>query len=84
MYKVNGKRYPSQQQGLEALIKKPATSPIPKRWSATLDSEEKLYDPWETKYEYKYPGTKDPSIPEIISAGPDKQFGSEDDISSQD
>lgn len=84
MYKVNGKRYPTEAQGLEALIKKPTTSPRPKRWSQSLDSEESLYDPWETKYQYKYPGSKDPSTPEIISAGQDKVFGTDDDISSQD
>jgi hypothetical protein len=48
-----------------------------------LDDEEALFDPWDTKYKYEYPGSKDPSRPEIISAGPDKQFGSEDDMSSQ-
>jgi general secretion pathway protein G len=37
-----------------------------------------------TKYKYVYPGSKDPSRPEIISAGPDKEFGGEDDMSNQD
>jgi len=84
MYKINGKRYPTQQQGLEALIEKPSASPKPKRWIQTLDDPDKLIDPWDTKYQYKYPGSKDPSRPEIISAGPDKQFGTDDDLSSQD
>ncbi len=83
-YRTNGRRYPSQQQGLEALIEKPSSSPQPKRWSQILDDPDKLIDPWDTKYEYKYPGSKDPSSPEIISAGPDKQFGTDDDLSSQD
>lgn len=83
-YRIIGKRYPSEAQGLEALVKRPTTSPKPKRWTQTLDSEEALFDPWDTKYQYKYPGSKDPSKPEIISAGPDKVFGTEDDISSQD
>ena len=84
MYKINGKRYPTQQQGLEALIRKPSSSPVPKRWIQTLTDEDKLIDPWDTKYQYKYPGSKDNSRPEIISAGPDRQFGSDDDLSSQD
>jgi hypothetical protein len=48
-----------------------------------LDDEEALFDPWDTKYKYEYPGSKDPTRPEIISAGRDKQFGTEDDMSSQ-
>jgi len=81
-YKNIGGIYPSTSQGLEALVKRPQSSPQPRDWVQAL-YEEFLYDPWDTKYKYKYPSSKDPSRPEIISAGPDKQFGSEDDMSSQ-
>lgn len=84
MYKTNGGMYPSTSQGLEALMKKPADAPRPRRWIQTLDKEEALSDPWDTKYKYVYPGSKDASRPEIISAGPDKKFGTEDDMSNQD
>jgi len=83
-YKNIGGHYPSQSQGLEALITKPTTSPRPRRWTQTLDSDSALYDPWGTKLEYHYPGKQDPTRPEIISAGPDKQFGTDDDQSNQD
>lgn len=83
-YRNIGGHYPSTSQGLEALLKKPSDAPRPRRWTQSLDSEEALFDAWSTKYKYQYPGSKDPSLPEIISAGPDKQFGSEDDQSSQD
>jgi general secretion pathway protein G len=82
-YKNIGGKYPSTSQGLEALVRKPSSSPRPRDWVQSLDDEEALYDPWDTLYKYEYPGSKDPSRPEIISAGPDKQFGSEDDMSSQ-
>ena len=82
-YKNIGGKYPSTSQGLEALLKRPQSSPRPRDWVQALDDEEALFDPWDTKYKYEYPGSKDPSRPEIISAGPDKQFGSEDDMSSQ-
>ncbi|MDB4550029.1 type II secretion system protein GspG, partial [Akkermansiaceae bacterium] len=81
-YKNIGGMYPSTSQGLEALIKRPQSSPQPRDWVQALE-EEFLYDPWGTKYKYEYPSSKDPSRPEIISAGPDKQLGSEDDMSSQ-
>ena len=82
-YKNIGGKYPSTSQGLEALLKRPQSSPRPRDWVQALDDEEALFDPWDTKYKYEYPGSKNPSRPEIISAGPDKQFGSEDDMSSQ-
>ena len=82
-YKNIGGKYPSTSQGLEALLKRPQSSPRPRDWVQTLNDERFFFDPWDTKYKYEYPSSKDPSRPEIISAGPDKQFGSEDDISSQ-
>ena len=82
-YKNIGGMYPSTSQGLEALIKRPQSSPQPRDWVQALADEEALLDPWDTRYKYEYPGSKDPSRPEIMSAGPDKQFGSGDDMSSQ-
>ncbi len=76
--------YPSTSQGLEALLRKPTDAPRPRRWSKSLDSEDALFDAWQTKYKYQYPGTQDPALPEIVSAGPDKVFGGDDDQSSQD
>ncbi|MGC6464806.1 MAG: type II secretion system protein GspG [Akkermansiaceae bacterium] len=83
-YKNIGGQYPSQSQGLEALITKPTSAPRPRRWTQTLDSDKSLYDPWGTKYEYHFPGKQDKTRPEIVSAGPDMQFGTDDDQSSQD
>ncbi len=83
-YKNIGGMYPTTSQGLEALIKKPTDSPRPRRWTQSLDDEEALLDPWGTKYKYEYPGKQDPSRPEIISAGPDAEFGTDDDQSNQD
>lgn len=76
--------YPTTSQGLESLMVKPTTAPRPRRWSQTVTSESALLDSWKTKFKYTYPGTQNPRLPEIISAGPDLQFGTEDDQSSQD
>jgi general secretion pathway protein G len=84
MYKNLGGMYPTTSQGLEALLKKPADSPRPRRWNQSLDDEEALFDPWGNKYKYEYPGKQDPSRPEIISGGPDGEFGTDDDQSNQD
>ncbi|MDB4265209.1 type II secretion system protein GspG [bacterium] len=76
--------YPSEEQGLFALIEEPKTDPIPKRWAQSYDDEESFLDPWDTPYRYHYPGIQNPKRPEIISAGPDTEFGTDDDQSNQD
>ncbi len=81
-YRMLGGMYPSQAQGLQALVTKPSIAPVPRRYVSLYD--ELPRDPWGKELKYAYPGSKDAGKPEIISAGPDGVFGSEDDISSQD
>jgi prepilin-type N-terminal cleavage/methylation domain-containing protein len=45
------------------------------------DTPLEIYDPWGTAVDYRY--TPDENFPELISAGPDKVFGTADDISSR-
>lgn len=81
-YRMLGGTYPSQVQGLEALVTKPSVAPVPRRYVSLYD--ELPLDTWGNELKYAFPGSKDAGKPEIISAGPDGVFGSEDDISSQD
>ncbi len=81
-YKLNAGNYPTQQQGLEALVTKPSSTPVPRRWTKIADRVPT--DPWNNPYGYKFPGTKDPSEFELFSMGKDGQAGTEDDLSSQD
>ncbi len=81
MYKTNAGRYPTTQQGLDALVKEPSSTPKPKMWTKLAD--EIPTEPWDNPYGYKYPGTVDDTMFEIISKGPDGQEGTADDISSQ-
>ncbi len=81
MYQTNNGRFPMTAQGLDALVEKPSSTPVPKRWVKLLDRVP--VDPWQTEYGYKFPGSEDPSMFEIISMGPDMTEGTEDDISSQ-
>lgn len=83
-YKNIGGSDPSQAQGLEALIVEPIEEPLPRRWTQTLDGDQSLLDPWGTKFQYFYPGTQKEEQPEIVSAGPDKTFGTDDNESNQD
>jgi len=81
-YKILAGTYPTTQQGFEALVNKPTSPPVPRRWEQQLQAVP--VDPWNNEYIYRYPGTRDPNRPEIISLGPDGEQGTSDDISNQD
>jgi len=82
MYKVNNGTYPSQQQGIRALVDKPSSSPEPRRWTRLMDRVP--LDPWGNEYGYLFPGRKDKTEFELVSKGPDGVDGGTDDLSSQD
>jgi general secretion pathway protein G len=54
LYKFDNDLYPTQDQGLQALVTKPNLDPIPKRWRGYLNKVPK--DPWGNEYYYIYPG----------------------------
>ena len=56
LYKLDNQRYPSADQGLEALVRKPSVGTAPANWKPYLD---KLpADPWGRPYQYVNPGVK--------------------------
>ncbi|MES2474876.1 MAG: type II secretion system major pseudopilin GspG [Verrucomicrobiota bacterium] len=82
MYKLNGGTFPSTQQGLLALVEKPTSTPVPRRWAQVLDKVP--LDPWSAPYKYRFPGKKRANEFEIYSIGPDGMDNTADDLSSQD
>ena len=78
-YKTIGQMYPTQGQGLNALINPPG-DPKPKRWGPSLKSESDLVDIWGTKFLYRYPGSHNQGGFDVYSAGPDRQPETDDDI----
>lgn len=82
MYKLNGGTFPSTQQGLKALVEKPTSTPVPRRWAQVLDKVP--LDPWSAPYGYRFPGKKRANEFEIFSIGPDGMENTADDLSSQD
>jgi len=77
IYKLDNYQYPSTDQGLEALEKKPSGSPQPRNYKAGGYIKKLNKDPWGQEYLYLYPGTH--SELDLFSLGPDGQQ-SEDDI----
>ena len=73
LYKLDNQRFPSAEQGLEALVQKPGSGPQAPNWKPYLD---KLpADPWGRPYQFVNPGVKGEI--DVFSFGPDGQPGGE-------
>ena len=81
-YRHRAGHYPSEAQGLEALVTMPTTDPKPRSWGAAFTSLPK--DGWDREFVYKYPEmlSNKGGVPKIISKGPDGVLGTPDDLSS--
>ena len=73
LYRLDIGRYPTSEQGLNALVVKPSADPVPQNWKTGgyLDSLPK--DPWGHPYQYANPGTKGEI--DIYSYGADNKPG---------
>jgi general secretion pathway protein G len=52
-------RFPSSEQGLDALWEKPVMEPVPKGWQGPYLTKPVPSDPWDNPYEYQAPGPHD-------------------------
>ena len=52
LYRLDNGRYPVQEQGLTALVQKPATDPVPNNWKDGGYLERLPKDPWGNPYQY--------------------------------
>ena len=73
LYKLDNQRYPTAEQGLQALLTKPVAPPVPPNWKSYLDQLPN--DPWGKPYAYLNPGIK--SEVDVMSFGADGQPGGE-------
>jgi len=73
MYRLDNRRYPTTEQGLRALVEKPASAPVPGNWKPYL--ERLPNDPWGTPYQYLNPGLH--SEIDVMSFGADGRPGGE-------
>ena len=85
-YRIAHGSPPTQQQGLDALVNKPAREPIPRNYpeSGYLNSRTLPMDPWDRPYLYLAPGRQNEPF-EIITYGADGEpggSGNNADISS--
>ena len=73
LYKLDNMRYPTSEQGLQALVARPTTEPVPSNWKPYLDKLPN--DPWGRPYQYLNPGIK--GEVDVLSLGADGQSGGE-------
>jgi general secretion pathway protein G len=73
LYEARNYQMPDQSQGLEALVSPPTTGTKPSNWLKLMDSVPT--DPWNTPYQYRNPGKRDPSGIDVFSFGPDRKEG---------
>ena len=75
LYRLDNRTYPTSSQGLEALVSKPGSPPVPDNWVDGGYLAALPADPWGTAYIYRSPG--DTAAFDLISMGADAQPGGE-------
>jgi general secretion pathway protein G len=77
LYRLDNGRYPTTDQGLQALITKPTTEPVPSNWKqgGYIERNSVPLDPWGEPYKYLSPGIR--SEIDVFSLGRDKANGGE-------
>jgi general secretion pathway protein G len=73
-FKLDTNRYPTSEQGLNALLNNPGGDV--KNWRGPYTEENKLNDPWAVPFQYESDGR----TIKMTSSGPDQTMGTEDDI----
>jgi len=76
MYRLDTFNYPSTQQGLEALVTRPAGTPLARNWNPQGYLKSLPVDPWGTPYRYLNPGSHSAGY-DLFSFGADGVQGGE-------
>jgi general secretion pathway protein G len=78
MYKLDNNRYPTTEQGLDALVNKPTAAPEPRSYREGGYIKRLPQDPWGNPYQMLSPGQFGKI--DIFSMGLDGEAGTDDDI----
>ena len=77
LYRLDNHAYPSTDQGLQALVTKPAGPPVPPNWKTSGYLDRLPKDPWGNEYKYLNPGVHNSNDVDIFSLGADGAAGGE-------
>lgn len=87
LFKLDAKRFPSEDEGLRALWSSEALEDDDEgqSWKGPYLESPTPRDTWNNEWLYRFPGEiRGESFYDIISAGPDGEEGTEDDITNHD
>lgn len=74
-YRLDTGRYPTTEQGLDALWQTPTRDPRPANWRGPYLRKPVPLDPWQHPYAYRSPGEQSRSGYDLLSYGADGQQG---------
>ena len=74
-YRLDNSYFPSTQQGIDALFKKPTAPPVPTGWRGPYIKKPVNKDPWGRPYKYMSPGKFNPETYDLSSLGRDGKDG---------
>jgi general secretion pathway protein G len=77
VYKLDNFTFPTTEQGLQALVEKPTSEPIPRNWKQGGYLEEMPIDPWGRPYLYLSPAEFGKGGFDIFTYGADGVTGGE-------
>jgi len=76
-YRLDNGRYPTTEQGLDALQHAPSLDPRPSNWRGPYLRKEVPSDPWGQAYVYQAPGARSGGGYDLVSHGADGREGGE-------
>jgi len=74
-YRLDNDYYPSTEQGLAALLQRPASEPVPRNWRGPYLKKALPLDGWGRQFIYLSPGAQNPESYDLLSLGRDGQKG---------
>jgi general secretion pathway protein G len=85
MYELDNGRYPTTEQGLVALVRKPTAEPVPGNWNGPYLKKKIIpKDPWGRDYVYRAPGAHNIDGYDLSSLGPDGIESADDIVNWQE
>jgi general secretion pathway protein G len=78
-YQMDNGRFPTTEQGLQALVEKPSGAPEPRNYrpGGYLQGGQVPSDPWDVPYQYAWPGQRNPHGFDLWTLGADNAPGGE-------
>jgi general secretion pathway protein G len=76
LYRLQNGRYPTTEQGLEALVRRPSGEPVPRSYPpGGYMKDDQIRDPWGATFRYEAPGRNNSYAFDLSSLGPDGREG---------